>query len=103
MSIRTVDTDAMAEKVGNLYEAVVIVSKRARQIAANTKAELDGRLQYFDDITLEVGDEIRTNEDQLRISLEFERRPKPTTQAIEELFTEEIYYRNPSAEEGGNG
>jgi hypothetical protein len=99
MPIRTVDTDAITEKVGNLYEAVVILSKRARQISANTKADLDSRLQYFDDISLEIGDEIRTNEDQMRISLEFERRPKSTETAIEELMNDEIYYRNPSLEE----
>lgn len=100
MAIKTIDTAQLAEKVGNLYEATVILSKRARQIATHTKAELDTKLSYFEDFGLEPTDEIRTNEDQLRISLEYERRAKPTEAAIEEMLDEEIYYRNPAQEEG---
>ena len=99
MAIKTIDTAALAEKVGNLYEATVIVSKRARQVATHTKAELDTKLSYFEDFGLEPADEIRTNEDQLRISLDYEKRPKPTQVAIEEMLDNEIYYRNPGAEE----
>ena len=99
MAIKTLDTAQLASKIGNLYEATVILSKRARQIATHTKAELDTKLSYFEDFGLEPGDELRTNEDQLRISLEYEKRPKPTEVAIEELLNDEIYYRNPSAEE----
>lgn len=98
MAIKTIDTEALADKVGNLYEAVVILSKRARQIATHQKAELDTKLSYFEDFGLEP-DELRTNEDQLRISLEYEKRPKPTESAIKEMFDDEIYYRNPSREE----
>lgn len=99
MPIKTLDTAALAEKVGNLYEATVILSKRARQIATHTKAELDTKLSYFEDFGLEPTDEIRTNEDQLRISLEYEKRPKPTEIAIQEMLDDEIYYRNPGVEE----
>lgn len=97
MPIRTLDPDKLAEKVGNLYEATVIVSKRARQIATHAKAELDTKLSYFEDFGLETED-LRANEDQLRISLEYEKRPKPTELAIEELLNDEIYYRHPGSE-----
>lgn len=100
MAIKTIDTAQLADKVGNLYEATVILSKRARQIATHTKAELDTKLSYFEDFGLEPTDEIRTNEDQLRISLEYERRPKPTEASIGEMLDDEIYYRNPTQEEG---
>ena len=99
MAIKTIDTAELAETVGNLYEATVILSKRARQVATHTKAELDTKLSYFEDFSLEPTDEIRSNEDQLRVSLEYERRPKPTQVAIEEMMDEEIYYRNPGLEE----
>lgn len=98
MPIRTLDPDQLADKVGNIYEATVIVSKRARQIATHTKAELDTKLQYFEDFGLEPED-LRANEDQLRISLEYERRPKPTEAAIGEMVQDEIYYRQPGSEE----
>ncbi|MEM1042448.1 MAG: DNA-directed RNA polymerase subunit omega [Bacteroidota bacterium] len=100
MAIKTRDTSHLAEKIGNLYEATVILSKRARQVATHTKAELDTKLSYFEDFGLEPTDEIRTNEDQLRVSLEYERRAKPTEVAIEEMMEDEIYYRNPGLEEG---
>jgi DNA-directed RNA polymerase subunit K/omega len=98
MPVRTLDPDKLAEKVGNLYEATVIASKRARQIATHAKAELDTKLSYFEDFGLETED-LRANEDQLRVSLEYEKRPKPTELAIDELLNDEIYYRHPGSEE----
>jgi DNA-directed RNA polymerase subunit K/omega len=98
MPIQTLDPDQLATKVGNIYEATVIISKRARQIATHTKAELDTKLSYFEDFGLEP-DDLRTNEDQLRISLEYERRAKPTEMAIREMINDEIYYRNPAQED----
>jgi DNA-directed RNA polymerase subunit K/omega len=48
MPIKTIDLDSLTSQVGNLYEAVVILSKRSRQVAVNTKAELDDKLSYFE-------------------------------------------------------
>lgn len=98
-TIQTIDTTALADTTGNLYESVVILSKRARQISGRTKAELDQKLSYFDELSLEPAEEIRTNEDQLRISLEYERKPKPGAVSIEEFFADEIYHRTPAAGE----
>lgn len=97
MPIQTLDPDVIAARVGNIYEATVILSKRARQIAMHTKAELDTKLSYFEDFSLDP-DDLRSNEDQARISIEYERRPKPTAIAIEEFLNDEIYYRNPHAD-----
>ncbi|MDX1439737.1 MAG: DNA-directed RNA polymerase subunit omega [Rubricoccaceae bacterium] len=94
-TIETHDITALAEKTGNIYESVVVLSRRARQISTQTKTDLDQQLSYFDDLTLiEPGDELRTNDDQLKISLEFERRPKATALAIEEMENDEVYYRH---------
>ena len=100
MAIQTLDTAKMAEATGNLYETVAVLSKRARQLSAKTKAELDQRLSYFEDLSLDPAEELRSNEDQLRISLEYERQPKPSRAAIEELEQDELYFRNPIAAEG---
>ncbi|PAP76035.1 DNA-directed RNA polymerase subunit omega [Rubrivirga marina] len=100
MAIQTLDTAKMAEATGNLYETVAVLSKRARQLSAKTKAELDQRLSYFEDLSLDPAEELRSNEDQLRISLEYERQPKPSRAAIEELEQDELYFRNPTAAEG---
>lgn len=98
MPIKTVDLDALTNQVGNLYEAVVILSKRARQVAVNTKAELDEKLSYFEGFENEI-DDARMTEEQHRISVEYETRPKPEETAIGEMFNHEIYYRRPGQEE----
>lgn len=100
MAIKTLDTAKLAEATGNLYETVAVLSKRARQLSAKTKAELDQRLSYFEDLSLDPAEELRSNEDQLRISLEYERQPKPSRAAIDELENDELYFRNPTAAEG---
>ena len=99
MALQTLDTKKLADETGNLYETVALISKRARQLSAKTKAELDQRLSYFEDLSLDPAEELRSNEDQLRISLEYERQPKPTRAAVDELQEGELYYRNPTAAE----
>jgi hypothetical protein len=98
MPIKTIDIDALTNQVGNLYEAVVILSKRARQVSVNTKAELDDKLSYFEGFENEIED-ARMNEEQYRISLDYETRPKPEEVAITEMFDHEIYYRRAGEEE----
>jgi len=92
MPIKTIDLEALTNQVGNIYEAVVILSKRARQVSVNEKAELDEKLSYFEGFENELED-ARMNEEQFRISVEYEKRPKPEEVAIGEMFNHEIYYR----------
>lgn len=99
MAIKTLDTTALADQTGNLYETVAILSKRARQLASATKAELDQKLSYFEDLSMDPAEEMRSNEDQLRISLEYERKPKPTAEAIADIEEGGLYFRNPGADE----
>ena len=99
MAIKTIDIDALRTQTGNIYESVVILSKRARQIAAQEKAELDERLSYFEGFGPEVED-ARMLEEQARVSLEFERRPKPPEVSIDEMLREEVFFRHPEQQEG---
>ena len=46
-SIITRDVDKIAAQTGNVYESVVVISKRARQIAINIKEELNNKLAEF--------------------------------------------------------
>ncbi len=94
MPLKTLDIYSLAAKTGNLYETVVIISKRARQISSTVKSELDEKLQYFEGFEADL-DDTRLNEEQSRISKEYEVRPKPGEQSIEEMLEDEIYYRRP--------
>lgn len=97
MPIRTIDVDELTAQCSNIYEAVVVISKRARQVAARQKAELDEKLAYYEGFSSDM-ENLRMQEEQARVSLEYETRPKPPEVAIEELLANEIYFRNPNEE-----
>ena len=83
----TRDLCDLAAPTGNIYETVVILSKRANQIAMATK-----KLEDFknDRDTME---EVFENREQIEISKYYEKQPKPGLVAISEFESGEIYYR----------
>ncbi len=100
MSIKTLEIKELEAKAANVYEAIVVLSKRARQINEETKLEFQQRIENL--VALPGNpDEVEdiANPDQLKISLEFEKRPKPTEEAIEELMSDQIVHRYKEAEE----
>jgi DNA-directed RNA polymerase subunit K/omega len=93
----TRDINLIGEKVGNIYEAVVIISKRANQISVEIKSELEKKLQEFSAMGDNI-EEVFENREQIEISRYYEKLPKPTLIAIEEFLEDKIYYRNPIKE-----
>jgi hypothetical protein len=91
MSVRTLDIEKLESASGNIYKSIVIMAKRARQIAAKEKMELDEKLKYFEGF--EDDEDFTFNEEQERISKEFEKRPHATQRAIDEMEHGDIYYR----------
>jgi DNA-directed RNA polymerase subunit K/omega len=95
MAIKTLEIKHLEAKAANVYEAIVVMSKRARQINEETKMEFSQRIENL--VTLPTAgddmDEEVSNPDQLKVSLEFEARPKPTEEAIEELMNDKLEYR----------
>lgn len=96
-SIITRDVDKIAEQTGNVYKSVVIISKRARQIAINIKEELNNKLAEFA-TTVDNLEEVFENREQIEISKFYERLPKPTTSALEEFMEGKIMYRQRTEE-----
>ena len=88
----TRDLCDLAAPTGNIYETVVILSKRANQIAMAEKKELTKKLEDFknDRDTME---EVFENREQIEISKYYENQPKPGLVAISEFESGEIYYR----------
>lgn len=92
MRLTPVDIKVVEQNTANIYEAVIVASKRARIINDDNKLEfntllntiLAGREDEFEE---------KENPDQLRISVEFERKPKPHLMALQELMNNEISYR----------
>lgn len=95
VSTITRDMNALCEPVGNIYETVRIVAKRANQIAIDSKRELDKKLAEFATNNDNL-DEVFDNREQVEISRYYEQQPKPTLRAIKEFEDGEIYWKNPS-------
>ena len=66
-SIITRDLNQLAKDTKNIYESVVIISKRARQISAKVKEELSTKLAEFA-TTVDNLEEIFENREQIEIS-----------------------------------
>lgn len=88
----TRDVVHLEEKTGNVYESIVMLSKRANQINVELKEELTRKLQEFASSTDNL-EEIFENREQIEISRFYERLPKPVAMAMEELKEDKIYQR----------
>ena len=89
----TRDLVELAEPTGNIYETVCIISKRANQIAAEMKRDLEKKLQEFASMNDSL-EEISENREQIEISKYYEHLPKPTLIATKEFEEGKIAYRN---------
>lgn len=93
----TRNTVELEETTGNIYESVVIISKRSNQISVELKEELERKLEEFASTTDNL-EEIFENREQIEISRYYEKLPKPNAIAIKELLDDEIYVRRPEEE-----
>ena len=66
---------------GNIYESVVVIARRANQIASEIKQELNRKLADFSSVTDSL-EETFENREQIEISKYYERLPKPTIVAV---------------------
>lgn len=92
----TRNLELLTKDTGNIYETVIIVSRRANQIAVEMKQELNKKLEEFASYTDNL-EEVFENREQIEISKFYERLPKPTLIALQELEEGKIFYRNPES------
>lgn len=88
----TRDTVDLEKDTGNIYESIVMLSKRSNQINVELKEELTQKLQEFASSTDNL-EEIFENREQIEISRFYERLPKPVSMSIQELENDKIYQR----------
>ena len=88
----TRDLSEIAKETGNVYEATVIIAKRANQIASEVKQELSSKLEEFSSYA-DTLEETFENKEQIEISKYYEKLPKPTLIATDEYLNHEIYFR----------
>ena len=94
----TRDIKDLAAPTGNIYESVVVLYKRANQIALAEKKELTKKLEDFKN-ERDTMDEVFENKEQIEISKYYERQPKPDLVAIAEFEEGELSYRKANTED----
>lgn len=94
---RTTITRNLAElenETGNIYESIVILSKRANQINNEMKEELTSKLEEFASSTDNL-EEVFENREQIEVSRFYERLPKPGAIAMQEFEKEKVFWKSP--------
>jgi DNA-directed RNA polymerase subunit K/omega len=91
------DMNSISQEVGNVYETVKIIARRANQISVEVKGEIDKKLQDFGNSNENI-EEVFENREQIEISRYFEKLPKPVLMATQEFIEDKIYFRNPAKE-----
>jgi DNA-directed RNA polymerase subunit K/omega len=101
MPVKSIELNKLLSKAKNIYEAIAVMSKRARQVNEEVKIEFNQRLETIQTKVTENPEEaeVEANPDQLKISYEFERRPKPTDIAMKEILGDKITFRYKEKEE----
>ncbi|MBN2669108.1 MAG: DNA-directed RNA polymerase subunit omega [Bacteroidales bacterium] len=89
----TRDLTDFDKETGNIYESLVIASKRANQISLELKEELKQKLEEFASYSDNL-EEIFENREQIEISKFYEKLPKPTLIALQEFIENRIKFRN---------
>ncbi len=98
MGIQPIDLRILKANAANLYEAVIVSAQKARNINEDNKTEFNNLISTFAPNSEDDFDE-RDNQEQEKISLEFEKRPKPHIIALEKMHDGEIEYRYKTEEE----
>jgi DNA-directed RNA polymerase omega subunit len=96
MSVEPVDLRVIDERSANIYEAIIVSAKRARQINDENKIEYNAMLSTIPSIGTDDETEDIENPAQLKIALELEKKEKPQIEALNELLEGKVeyYYKN---------
>ncbi len=92
MKITPLEIEEVESKAGNIYEAVVVAAKRARQINDEQKLEYNTRVEPLIKIDDDSDDSV-VSKDKMNISIEFETRPKTTESGLNELLNDNLEFR----------
>lgn len=81
-----------SEPTKNIYEAINIIDKRARNLSVDIKEELHGKLAEFA-VQTDTIEEIHENKEQIEISKFYERMPNAALIATNEFLEGQLEYR----------
>lgn len=90
---KTKDIRKFDKDTNNYYKSIVIMSKRADQIAADLKQEFQESSQQYATHTDSL-EEVYENREQIELSKFYEQLPKPTQLALHEFEEDQIYFKD---------
>ena len=93
MNINPIDLRSIDERAENVYEAIVVAAKRARQLNDENKIEFNALMNTIPSMGADDEAEDITNPAQLKMALEWEKRPKPHLQAVNELLSGDVKFK----------
>ena len=88
MPVKTLDIREIEKRAKNLYEAVIVVAKRARQINIDINEQIKSHLGNIE-IDEDNSEDVIDRES---IISEFDRKAKPTTLAIEDMLEDRLKF-----------
>jgi len=86
--IKTLPIHEFDDRADNIYEAIIVLSKRARQINDIQKQELIQGREYDDEYDDFGDDEIVEEPGEIK----YEKLPKPASVALEDFFSRKVRY-----------
>ena len=92
MQIKTIDLRSFDDRADNIFEAIIVSAKRARQVNDENKIEFNALLSTIPTVVSEDENEDIENPAQLKIALDMEAREKSHIQSIREFLNGEIDY-----------
>jgi DNA-directed RNA polymerase subunit K/omega len=92
MGITPIDLRSIDDKADNIYEAIIVSAKRARQITDENKIEFNALISTIPETVGDEESEDIDNPAQLKISQDMEKRDKPHVQALNEMLNGDIGY-----------
>lgn len=92
MQIEPVDLREIDKVASNVYEAIIVAAKKARQINNENKIEYNALLSTIPSSGTEDETEDIENPAQLKIALDLEKKEKPHIEALNELLAGKIEY-----------
>lgn len=92
MEITPIDLREIDKRASNVYEGIIVTSRRARQINSENKIEFNALLSTIPEATTDDESEDIDNPAQLKIALELEQRKKPHLQALNEFLEGKIEF-----------
>ncbi len=93
MEASPIDLRDIDKRSANVYEAIIVSAKRARQVNEENRIEFNALLSTIPEAIADEESEDIDNPAQLKIALDMEKKSKPHLQALNELLDGDIDYQ----------